>query len=114
MKSRKALATTAPGSFSPARSTGSFVRVRVQPRASRDEIVGWREPGVLSVRVTAPPVEGQANRAVEELLARALGVKRSDVSVVRGESGRDKLVRVASLGPAEVEERTGRVTSDGG
>lgn len=53
------------------------LRLRVVPRASRDEIVGWREPGVLSVRVTAPPVEGEANRAVGALLARALGVRPS-------------------------------------
>ena len=114
MKSRKAPATTAPGSGSPTRATGAVVRVRVQPRASRDEIVGWREPGVLGVRVTAPPVEGQANRAVEKLLARVLGVKGSAVSVVRGETGRDKLVHVGSLTPAEIDERLGRATSDGG
>ncbi|OGL13240.1 MAG: hypothetical protein A3J45_11025, partial [Candidatus Rokubacteria bacterium RIFCSPHIGHO2_02_FULL_69_13] len=65
--------------------------MRVQPRASRDEVVGWRE-GVLRVRVTAPPVEGEANRAVEALLARTLGVARSAVSVVRGGQGREKLV----------------------
>ena len=82
--------------------------MRVQPRASRDDVAGWREPGVLGVRVTAPPVEGQANRAVEKLLARVLGVKVATVSVVRGESARDKVVRIASLTAADVEERLGR------
>ena len=91
-----------------ARGDGALVRLRVQPRASRDEVVGWREPGVLGVRVTAPPVEGEANRAVEALLARALGLKPSAVSVVRGERGRDKLVRVASLTSGEVEQRLAR------
>jgi uncharacterized protein (TIGR00251 family) len=80
------------------------VRLRVQPRASRDEIVGW-QAGALRVRVTAPPVEGEANRAVATLLARALGVRPSAVSVVRGERGRDKLVRVEGLSVAEVEAR---------
>lgn len=81
-----------------------MVRLRVQPRASRDEIVGW-QAGALRVRVTAPPVEGEANRAVAALLARALGVRPSAVSVVRGERGRDKLVRVEGLSVAEVEAR---------
>ncbi|MGH7312340.1 MAG: DUF167 domain-containing protein, partial [Candidatus Rokuibacteriota bacterium] len=43
---------------------GTLVRVRVQPRATRNEIVGWRADEVLGVRVTAAPVEGRANAAV--------------------------------------------------
>jgi uncharacterized protein (TIGR00251 family) len=80
------------------------LRVRVQPRASSDAVVGWRE-GALRVRVTAPPVEGEANLAVVRLLARALRVAPSTVAVIRGERGRDKLVRVAGLGAAEIRAR---------
>ncbi len=87
------------------RPEGVALRLRVQPRASRDEIVGWREPGILSLRVTAPPVEGEANRAVGALLARALGLPASAVVVVRGERGRDKLVRISGLTAAEVHDR---------
>lgn len=87
-----------------ARGSETLVSVRVQPRASRAAIVGWRE-GVLAVRVTAPPVEGEANRAVEALLARALGVRGSAVRVVRGDRSRDKLVRVDGLDLAGVRER---------
>lgn len=83
-----------------------MVRLHVQPRASRDEIAGWRE-GALAVRVTAPPVEGEANRAVVELLARALAVPRRMVSVVHGERGRDKLVRIEGLSLDDVERRLG-------
>jgi hypothetical protein len=82
----------------------------VQPRASRSDIVGWRQPGVLAVRVTAPPVEGEANRAVATLLAGALGIAASAVRVVRGERGRDKLVEVRGLTDVEVAARlAGRV-----
>ena len=88
-----------------ARDDGATVRLRVQPRASRNEIVGWREPGVLSVRVTAPPVEGEANRAVGALLAKALGVRPSAVTVVQGERGRDKVVRVSGVTAEEIEQR---------
>ena len=80
----------------------------MQPRASRDEILGWREPGVLSVRVTAPPVEGDANRAVAALLAEALGLRPSAITIVRGERGRDKLVRVSGVTVEELNARLAR------
>jgi uncharacterized protein (TIGR00251 family) len=67
--------------------------VRLQPRAKRSEIVGWRD-GVLLVRVTAPPVDGKANAALCRLLAKTLGVAPSTVAVIRGSSARDKVVRV--------------------
>jgi uncharacterized protein (TIGR00251 family) len=79
--------------------------VRVQPRAPRSEIVGWRADGTLSVRVAAPPVKGQANAALVALLAGALDLRPSAVSVERGTRGRDKLVRVAGLTPAEIRQR---------
>jgi len=79
--------------------------VRVQARAARTEIVGWRADGTLSVRVSAPPVEGAANTAVGVLLASALGVRTSAVSVVQGERGRDKTVRVAGLTLDEMKRR---------
>ncbi len=79
--------------------------MRVSPRASRSEVGGWRDDGALTVRVTTPPVEGRANAAVGALLAAALGVPVSAVSVVHGEHGRDKLVRVAGLTPADIRRR---------
>jgi uncharacterized protein (TIGR00251 family) len=81
--------------------------VRVQPRAPRSEIVGWRADGALSVRVAAPPVEGQANAAVTRLLAGALGVRPAAVTVEQGARGRDKLVKVAGLSPDEIRRRIG-------
>jgi len=79
--------------------------VRVQPRASRDGIAGWRDDGALAVRVTAAPVDGRANAAVGALLAKALGVKTAAVEIVHGSGSRDKLVRVIGLTPAEVRRR---------
>ncbi|MBI2206148.1 MAG: DUF167 domain-containing protein [Candidatus Rokubacteria bacterium] len=67
---------------------------------------------VLAVRVTAPPVEGEANRAVAALLARSLGVAPSAVTVVRGERGRDKVVRVTGLGASEIQARLARLVED--
>jgi uncharacterized protein (TIGR00251 family) len=72
------------------------IAVRLQPRASRDEIVGLRDR-VLVVRVTAPPVDGRANGALCKLITRRAGVAASRVSVVRGERSRDKLVQVEGV-----------------
>lgn len=93
-----------------ARPEGARVRVRVQPRASRDEIQDW-QGGALRVRVTAPPVEGEANMAIRKLLAKALGVAPSTVEVVRGERARDKVVRVAGLSLADVRARLAAVVA---
>lgn len=110
------------------------LRVHVQPRASRNEIVGWREQEgggegagqtaeargvsaglpVLAVRLTAPPVEGAANRACRALLADALGLKRAQVTLVAGEKSREKRFRLEGITADElracVEALTGRKT----
>jgi uncharacterized protein (TIGR00251 family) len=86
------------------RAEAATLRVRVQPRASREAILGWRQDA-LRLAVTAPPVEGEANEAVRRLLARALRVAPSAVSVIRGERGRDKVVRIEGLTGVEVFSR---------
>lgn len=67
--------------------------VRVQARARHEGIVGMRH-GVLIVRVSAPPVDGRANRALCALIAKAVGVAPSAVSVTRGAGVREKILRV--------------------
>ncbi len=63
--------------------------------------------GALEVRVGAPPVEGAANDALLELLARELGVPRRALVLVSGDHGRSKRVRIEGLTPAEVRARLG-------
>lgn len=70
--------------------------MRLQPRARRDEVVGERA-GAVVIRVTAPPVDGKANDALCRLVAKAVGVAPSSVSVVRGHTARDKVVRVEGV-----------------
>lgn len=86
------------------REGAALLRVRVQPRASRDEIAGERA-GALLVRVTAPPAVGRANDAVRKLVAKALKIPPSRVSVVQGQSARDKLLRLEGLSAAEAARR---------
>ena len=80
--------------------------VRLTPRASRDEIAGF-EGETLRVRVSAPPVEGRANRALERLLAKRLRLSRGAVRVVAGQASRNKVVAVDGLGVTELRRRLG-------
>ena len=85
----------------------ALLAVRVQPRASRDEVVGWQGPA-LRVRVTAPPTDGRANRAVAALLAAACRVPLSAVELVRGHASRDKVFRVGALSLPAIRARLER------
>lgn len=78
--------------------------VHVVPRASKNEISG-RYGEAVKVRLTAPPVEGAANRALIEFLAAQLGVPESQIEIVSGAASRDKLVCVAGMTPQELEQR---------
>jgi len=79
---------------------GAELRIRVQPGASKDAIEGLGEDAAgqtfLKVRVRAVPEKGKANAAVEHLLAKALGVPGSAVSVEKGETQRIKTVRISA------------------
>ena len=91
-------------------ASGSGVQfpVRAQPKASRNTVVGVQGDR-LKVAVTAAPSGGKANRAIERVLAKALGVRSSAVEVVSGRTARDKLIRVAGLSVKEAERRLGDV-----
>ena len=82
------------------------LRVRLTPRAAHDEIAGW-QGGVLRVRVTAPPVDGRANAALERLLAEALGLPKRAVRVVSGTRVREKTVAIEGAARREVLSRLG-------
>jgi uncharacterized protein (TIGR00251 family) len=72
------------------------IAVRVQARARREEIASVRDR-VLLVRVNAPALEGRANRAVCRLVAERLGVAPTQVTIVRGERSRDKVLDVRGI-----------------
>ncbi|MGE0354463.1 MAG: DUF167 domain-containing protein [Gemmatimonadales bacterium] len=83
---------------------GTLIRLLVQPRASRSEVVGLHGDAVR-VRLAAPPVDGAANDALTRLLAATLAHARSRISVRAGHSSRRKTVLVEGLEPGEVRER---------
>lgn len=71
-----------------------LLSVKVQPRANRDEIVGPHGDESLKVRITAPPVDGKANQHLIRFMAKAFGVAKSRVTLLRGETGRDKQLAI--------------------
>lgn len=71
---------------------GAEIALRVTPRARRNALT--REGDTLRAQVTAPPEDGRANAAVQELLSEALGIAKSRIVLIRGATSRDKVFRL--------------------
>ena len=80
---------------------GTYLRIKVQPRAKADEIAG-AHAGALKVRLKAPPVEGKANEALVAFLSGLLGVPAADIQIVRGGRAREKRVFVKGHTPEQL------------
>lgn len=78
--------------------------VRVTPRAGRNAIHGW-DGRLVTVRTTAPPVDGRANEGVITLLAKALGIPRSRITLAGGAKSRTKVFDIDGMTPGEVSTR---------
>jgi uncharacterized protein len=79
------------------------VPVRAQPGAARDRVAGEHD-GALKVAVTAPPEDGRANAAITKALAKALGVRKSAVTLVSGQTSRNKTFRVVGVTAKQVQQ----------
>jgi uncharacterized protein (TIGR00251 family) len=90
----------------------AVLELRVQPRASKTELVGWHG-GALKVRLTAPPAEGAANEALIALLAEVLGVRRAEIRILSGQTGRQKRVAIDTLDDAALAQRIAQALSSG-
>jgi hypothetical protein len=77
--------------------------IKVIPRSSQNKVVGV-ENGVLKIKLTAPPIEGAANEAVIDFLAKWLGKPKSSIEIVKGEQSRNKLVRLRGIKEMEFLE----------
>jgi uncharacterized protein len=94
-------------------AAGATFAVKVHPRARKNGIAGELD-GALKISLTAPPVEGKANDACVEFLAKLLSVPRSSVTILSGESNRRKVILVAGLSGAEVSRRLASCSLIGG
>lgn len=87
--------------FCTVKSDGVMVCILVQPRASRNEIVGLQE-NELKVRLTSPPVEGAANELCRQFFSKQLRIPKRDIIIVSGEKSRHKQIFVKTDKPNEV------------
>ena len=87
-----------------ARRGSARIDVRLTPRGGRDRIDGW-DGDVLRVRVAAPPADGRANEAMVRLVAKALGVPPSRVTLVSGAQSRTKVIEIEGLTLDEIHAR---------
>jgi uncharacterized protein (TIGR00251 family) len=83
---------------------GVEIPLRVYPNAARNELVGFSE-GVWRVKISAPPVRGKANKELIAFLARKLGLKKGDLTILRGHTSRNKVVSIVGLSREEVARR---------
>jgi hypothetical protein len=81
-----------------------LLRLKVQPNAGRNEVVGFTD-GVLQVKIAAPPDKGRANRELIDFLSEALGVRKSAITIVKGQTARSKLIACEGLSPADIIKR---------
>lgn len=94
---------------------GAILKVRVIPRARKNGITGWRDEALV-VRLTAPPVGGAANKLLKRFLAKELGIRPSDIRIVKGEKSRDKILDIEGLSQDQVTrllDLTGRRFGEG-
>jgi uncharacterized protein len=83
---------------------GVFFAVRVHPRAKKNAITG--ELGeALKISLTAPPLDGRANEACIAFLAELLNLPRSSITIASGQTGRNKVIRVAGISVEELQKR---------
>lgn len=87
-------------------SSSCTLAIKAIPNAPRTEVVGWLGDAV-KIKVHAPPVEGKANEVLCEFLADALGIPRRSVTVLRGDTSRQKVVRIDGLDLPMVKSRLG-------
>ena len=82
------------------------LKIKVIPKSSKNEILmgeaGLSGNGLVKVKVTAPPVDGEANKAVIKLLAQELGLKKSQIAIIRGQRSRIKTIELTGVDEDEL------------
>jgi uncharacterized protein (TIGR00251 family) len=84
--------------------------VQVQPQAGRNAVVNFTD-NVLKIKITAPPVEGKANQELVKYLSKQLGIRKSDILIDKGLTGRRKTVIITGIDSTELQSRISKITS---
>lgn len=81
----------------------AHIKIKVLPRSSTNQIIG-QEGDLFKVKLTSPPVEGKANKALIELLAKRLGIGKGKIEIISGKNSRLKTVRISGLSMEEITQ----------
>ena len=81
---------------------GTLLDIYVQPKSSKNQLVGMHQ-GSLKIRLTAPPVDGEANKECVKFLAKLLGIPKSDIQIVQGHKSRRKTLSIRGMSPEAVQ-----------
>jgi len=71
-----------------------IIKIKVIPRSSKNEIVGEMADGTLKIKLKAPPVDGEANNALIEFLAKEWGISKNSIEILSGKTGRNKTIKI--------------------
>jgi uncharacterized protein (TIGR00251 family) len=91
---------------------GAAITVKVLPRAKKTELVGVMDDGTLKIRLAAPPVDGAANKELIEFLAETLGIPKSQIDILAGESSERKLLSLVGISADQVDARIQALLAD--
>jgi len=83
----------------------TLIRIRVQPNATKTQFVGVLADGRIKVKIQAPPVEGKANKALIRFLMDSFDIRESEIDLIRGDTGRDKIVQIRGMTEVDVLEK---------
>jgi uncharacterized protein (TIGR00251 family) len=86
------------------KTTNRLLQVKVHPGASRNELTGL-EGDVLQLKIAAPPEKGKANREMVDFISRLLDIKKSSITIAKGESSHNKFIAIEGLTPDETIKR---------
>jgi uncharacterized protein len=78
--------------------------IKVTPNAGRNEVTGCKE-GVWQIKIGAAPDKGKANKELIDFLAEKLGVRKSEITIIKGQTSRNKILKVDGLGGEEIAKR---------
>lgn len=87
---------------------GVRLEIKVQPRSSRNQMAGVQD-GILKIKLTAPPVDGEANLALIEYLSSLLGVPKRSINLIKGETSRNKLVEINGINREFLLKKVGNI-----
>ena len=85
-------------------NSNTRLAVKITPNAGRNEIAGFKE-GTLHVKIAAPPEKGKANKELVDFLSERLGVKKSTILIIKGQTSRNKVISVENLNSEEITKR---------